>query len=163
MTLIILSAAAAESKVESAADKKKKKRKKNKKKGRRPWEEDEEDDEEEKTHNPVTDKENLSTDLSSLSPVEESSSSMQLVGKEKGTHKAAAVVRENDAERRKTARDKFPNCENCGVAIKRIHVCSGCRKVAYCNSQCQRTHWKTHKKSCSYIASKKAGEEECTG
>merc|ERR1712154_203445 len=26
--------------------------------------------------------------------------------------------------------------------------CSGCGKVAYCNSKCQRKHWKKHKKIC---------------
>ena len=53
------------------------------------------------------------------------------------------------------ARDKFRNCENCQMGITdRIRVCSGCKKVAYCNSTCQKTHWKTHKKVCSYAVQK---------
>lgn len=53
---------------------------------------------------------------------------------------------------RKTARDKFRHCENCSQEImERIHLCAGCKKVAYCNNQCQKSHWKQHKKTCTYI------------
>lgn len=53
------------------------------------------------------------------------------------------------------ARDKFRTCDNCHIGItERIRVCSGCKKVAYCNSACQKTHWKTHKKVCSYAVQK---------
>ena len=51
-----------------------------------------------------------------------------------------------------TARDKFRCCENCGQEISdRIQLCAGCKRVAYCNSQCQKAHWRQHKKSCSYV------------
>ena len=70
----------------------------------------------------------------------------------------------DEGERRKRARDKFRNCESCGVSIKRIHICSRCRKVAYCNRQCQQNHWKQHKKACATTSKKKTEvEEECTG
>ena len=58
-------------------------------------------------------------------------------------------------KKKTTARDKFRNCENCQIGITdRIRVCSGCKKVAYCNAACQKTHWKTHKKVCSYAVQK---------
>ena len=58
------------------------------------------------------------------------------------------------------AREKFRSCENCGSEIEdRILVCSSCKKVAYCNRQCQKAHWKAHKKTCSH----KVNKEDCTG
>lgn len=63
------------------------------------------------------------------------------------------------SKNRKTARDKFRKCENCNQEIvERIQLCAGCKKVAYCNIQCQKTHWKQHKKACSYT--QKASEKE---
>ena len=62
---------------------------------------------------------------------------------------------------RKTARDKFRCCENCSQEIAdRIQLCSGCKKVAYCNIHCQKLHWKQHKKTCSYV--QKSAEREKT-
>jgi hypothetical protein len=58
------------------------------------------------------------------------------------------------------AREKFRFCENCGSEIEdKILVCSSCKKVAYCNRQCQKAHWKAHKKTCSH----KVNKEDCTG
>ena len=60
---------------------------------------------------------------------------------------------------RKTARDKFRFCENCTREIAdRIQLCSGCKKVAYCNMHCQKLHWKQHKRTCSYV--QKSSEQE---
>lgn len=57
-----------------------------------------------------------------------------------------------------TARDRFKNCASCNTIITdRIQLCSGCKKVAYCNSVCQKANWKTHKKTCSYAAKKRTG------
>lgn len=61
------------------------------------------------------------------------------------------VSGDTKSKNRKTARDKFRRCENCDQEIlERIQLCAGCKKVAYCNIQCQKTHWKQHKKTCSY-------------
>ena len=126
------------------------------------------------------DKENMTGEVgkSSSAPIKKttgptatldtSSSSSSPTSKDGELTLAASSVQDaSEMDRRKTARDKFRTCENCGIAIQRIHVCSGCRKVAYCNKQCQRTHWKVHKKTCTYSATKKGeGEEEdgeCTG
>ena len=58
------------------------------------------------------------------------------------------------------AREKFRFCENCASEIEdKILVCSSCKKVAYCNRQCQKAHWKAHKKTCSH----KVNKEDCTG
>jgi hypothetical protein len=60
---------------------------------------------------------------------------------------------------RKTAREKFRQCHNCDKVIQgSIRVCSSCKKVCYCNRECQKAHWKKHKKSCLYTA-----EKELTG
>ncbi|GMI13437.1 hypothetical protein TrLO_g4184 [Triparma laevis f. longispina] len=39
------------------------------------------------------------------------------------------------------------NCEYCGkdYAKKR---CGGCRVMLYCNAECSKVAWKTHKKEC---------------
>ena len=59
---------------------------------------------------------------------------------------------------RKTARDIFRRCECCEREIvERIQLCSGCKKVAYCDAQCQKSHWKQHKKTCTY-SQKKEGK-----
>ena len=68
----------------------------------------------------------------------------------------------SDSKPRKTARDKFKTCENCGSEIvERILVCAGCKKVAYCNFRCQKANWKLHKKTCSYALKKDV--KDCTG
>eukprot|EP01084_Bolivina_argentea_P273171 465260_1 len=33
-------------------------------------------------------------------------------------------------------------------------ICSGCNMTFYCNINCQRKHWKCHKKSCKSLAQK---------
>jgi hypothetical protein len=37
-------------------------------------------------------------------------------------------------------------CAVCGAPADSL--CAGCKKVAYCSSACQRTHWPTHKAIC---------------
>ena len=60
-----------------------------------------------------------------------------------------------NAKVKKTARDKFKECENCHMEISdKIRVCSACKRVAYCNSNCQKEHWKLHKQACSHYLKK---------
>ena len=64
---------------------------------------------------------------------------------------------------RVTFRDKFNTCSFCSVPISdRIRICSGCRNAAYCNSKCQKSHWKMHKKQCVYALTKDQ-KDEVTG
>ena len=52
---------------------------------------------------------------------------------------------------RKTAREKFRECFYCHNSISGpIKLCSGCKKVCYCNRDCQKAHWKIHRQSCTY-------------
>lgn len=48
-------------------------------------------------------------------------------------------------------------CSFCGVKTNRILcVCSVCHTAAYCNSKCQKRHWKDHKEACKGIQEVKA-------
>ena len=40
-------------------------------------------------------------------------------------------------------------CLNCSIQLERILRCSKCLQAFYCNSQCQRNHWKVHKLECN--------------
>ena len=41
-----------------------------------------------------------------------------------------------------------PSCTTPKEEINKYLSCSGCRAVAYCGKDCQRDHWKEHKKPC---------------
>merc|ERR1712060_844000 len=36
-------------------------------------------------------------------------------------------------------------CQSYGARLR----CAGCLKMVYCSAQCQRSHWKEHKKFCN--------------
>lgn len=82
-------------------------------------------------------------------------------GKEDQTRSSSSsIITETRPRLRKTARDKFQHCDNCGEEIAdRIQLCSGCKKVAYCNNHCQKAHWKHHKKTCAYHVQKPADQQ----
>ena len=42
------------------------------------------------------------------------------------------------------------SCTHCGMSA--LLQCSRCNTTPYCGSVCQRTHWKTHKSSCTPAA-----------
>jgi len=44
-----------------------------------------------------------------------------------------------------------PKCESCGATDEVVKRCARCHFTRYCGLECQKKHWKTHKKSC-YIA-----------
>lgn len=77
------------------------------------------------------------------------------------TDKSTAAA-DGKSKSRKTARDKFRRCENCEQEIlERIQLCAGCKKVAYCNIRCQKSHWKQHKKSCTYAPKQSEKVHHC--
>lgn len=47
----------------------------------------------------------------------------------------------------KKTRAVFHNCEVCGKYTKQ--TCSKCKRVYYCGSDCQKSHWSEHKKTCT--------------
>jgi hypothetical protein len=45
----------------------------------------------------------------------------------------------------------FPTCAACSKELERRLTCSKCGVVCYCNAECQRRHWKTHKTDCTLM------------
>jgi hypothetical protein len=45
--------------------------------------------------------------------------------------------------------DATEYCGACGRRNVPLSKCSACGSIAYCGRECQRLHWKTHKKDCS--------------
>ena len=41
-----------------------------------------------------------------------------------------------------------PCCANCQKSGIKLRACSKCHAVRYCNSVCQRAHWRAHKETC---------------
>jgi hypothetical protein len=39
-------------------------------------------------------------------------------------------------------------CAECGVGGASLKTCKSCMHARYCNADCQRNHWPTHKKEC---------------
>lgn len=56
-----------------------------------------------------------------------------------GTHRAEGVV----------PSDESSCCGCCGRPAR--HKCSSCKAVVYCDSGCQKTDWKKHKKACAQL------------
>ena len=47
--------------------------------------------------------------------------------------------------------DEFEFKNFCGFCAKRTQnllICTGCKKIKYCNQNCQKSHWKLHKQNC---------------
>ena len=40
-------------------------------------------------------------------------------------------------------------CQGCGSLSEDLKKCSRCKKVSYCSRECQKGHWKVHKKQCN--------------
>merc|ERR1712098_436129 len=53
--------------------------------------------------------------------------------------------------------DKEKECANCMEKrpINQLKTCGRCRKVLYCGADCQKQHWKLHKKECKEKKKKK--------
>lgn len=63
--------------------------------------------------------------------------------------------------------DPLDACANCGKrSKKKLQTCARCDGVAYCDSKCQKAHWKEHRGNCSRVyvqLSKKLDNIELTG
>jgi hypothetical protein len=48
-------------------------------------------------------------------------------------------------------------CAECGEeggVVSRLKACKSCMSVKYCNAECQKKHWPTHKAACKLQAAK---------
>ncbi|KAK8180734.1 hypothetical protein BC567DRAFT_150537, partial [Phyllosticta citribraziliensis] len=53
-------------------------------------------------------------------------------------------------------------CGNCSKTSTSLKRCSKCQTERYCNRDCQKAHWKTHKKVCASLANAAAGAGSST-
>ncbi|KAJ6580823.1 hypothetical protein B0H19DRAFT_1369312 [Mycena capillaripes] len=44
---------------------------------------------------------------------------------------------------------RLHHCSACNAASATLKQCSRCQKTRYCNSDCQRNHWKIHRETCN--------------
>ncbi len=42
-------------------------------------------------------------------------------------------------------------CQRCETVGEGFQICGGCGVVRYCGEQCQRAHWKAHKRWCALL------------
>ncbi|KAK8151829.1 putative MYND domain protein [Phyllosticta citrichinensis] len=54
-------------------------------------------------------------------------------------------------------------CGSCGKTHTKLQRCSRCQSERYCNRDCQKAHWKTHKKVCSTRANAAAAAAAAGG
>lgn len=102
------------------------------------------------------DEESVTTQLPTPPPPPSSSEKQSTSTTDTTTTSTSAATKEVKQQPAKvTFRDKFSSCSYCNQSISdHIRICSGCRKVCYCDSKCQKSHWKVHKKMCFYALSK---------
>ena len=50
-------------------------------------------------------------------------------------------------------------CEYCGAEKDKLLVCGRCKSVFYCSADCQRPHWKKHKKTCKKLVKSQKHDE----
>jgi len=57
---------------------------------------------------------------------------------------AMTILRATGASKKVT----LPECANCSTEDDTLRKCGRCKLVVYCGTECQRQHWKAHKKDC---------------
>ena len=62
---------------------------------------------------------------------------------------------------------RVPSCQKCHKTEEQIgkalRHCAKCKKTLYCSTECQRGHWKLHKKDCTLNAATVAEEKRRAG
>lgn len=56
------------------------------------------------------------------------------------------------AEAHSTSQAATGKCASCKHTPEKLRICKQCRLVGYCNEDCQKAHWKVHKKFCKPCA-----------
>ena len=51
-------------------------------------------------------------------------------------------------------------CDECGNEKGKKLYCARCKKAKYCNSDCQKRHWVTHKINCKTLIEQKMIESK---
>ena len=49
---------------------------------------------------------------------------------------------------RRAAPQREPQCASCHSKTATLQRCSGCKRVFYCSTTCQKKHWKEHRPEC---------------
>lgn len=68
-----------------------------------------------------------------------------------GEHPSSLNVLMQGVNGQKFTFDEYESCTTCGEP-KAERKCSACRMAYYCNQECQKMHWFTHKKFCKQLA-----------
>jgi len=55
---------------------------------------------------------------------------------------------EEDEEDEEEEEDNSLLCTQCKISSSNLLLCSGCHIAKYCSANCQKIHWKIHKKDC---------------
>lgn len=75
----------------------------------------------------------------------------QLAKVQIGEHPSSWNVLMQGVNGQKFTFDEYESCSTCGEG-KAERKCSACKMVYYCNQDCQKLHWFTHKKFCKMLA-----------
>lgn len=71
-----------------------------------------------------------------------------VISRKNGSVKQIQKMRRiNDELKAKLDISKCADCKN--TFVNKRAKCGNCKKVAYCDAQCQKHHWKQHKKDCN--------------
>ena len=46
----------------------------------------------------------------------------------------------------------YKKCHSCGKSQTDIKKCSRCNYALYCNRECQKNHWESHKQMCNRVS-----------
>ena len=65
-----------------------------------------------------------------------------------------AVSKAPVRQSRKFRKRRRRKCAQCGTHSSKNKRCDTCRRAFYCNQQCQKRHWKLHKKICEKLNKK---------